>query len=147
MKPAASLSLNGPISTHPPVPEDFIYEEFQPSPATSTAISATFPDLAEIYLPTNRCLPVCGGCLDRVLPSLPPRMAARFTYPRLYLSHVITFEDVPLHRFSEESSPIPPSLSRLTLSFRENVVVVVPSSTGFHLNCSLSSKIVGRNNS
>lgn len=37
-----------------------------------TAICAAFLDLAEIYLPTNRCLPVCGGCLDRVPPLLPP---------------------------------------------------------------------------
>lgn len=31
--------------------------ELQLPPTVSPAISATFPDLAEIYLPTNRCLP------------------------------------------------------------------------------------------
>lgn len=63
-------------------------------------ISATFPDLAEIYLPTNRCLP--PSLFHRLFRSCSPVFSFLTTIYishrrllRLYLSQVITLEKTP----------------------------------------------------
>lgn len=85
-------------SSAQPVPRDFIYEELHSFPTDSpAAISRNLPGFSRDLFadkPMSTRL-VSTGYLDRV----PPRssqlrplspVAARFTYPRLYLSQVIT---------------------------------------------------------
>lgn len=83
------------------VPEDFIYEELQLPPTASPRSPQPLPgfsrDLfADIPISTRL---VFNGCLDRVPPpflTLPfSHTDAIYISPRLYLSQVITSEDVP----------------------------------------------------